>query len=120
VNYNSLLSNRNYFAAIDMLSKRNIDDLVTNSSKNEFANYFPMISTINELLIKELGRFEEIHNSKGCLTVFGLDSSNEPTSMNLEFVSEIGHWKLDYVQVMYHSSKPELPEKVKCPERMEN
>ncbi len=116
--YQSLLSKGDSSAAIDMLSKRNIDDLTSHSSKEEFFKYFPVISTINQVFLEEQGGFEVTNDRSGCLTVFGIDSSKEPTSMNMEYVSEEGAWKLDYVQVMYHGSMSELPKKAKCPTRM--
>ncbi len=116
--YVLLLNKPNNETAIDMLSRRNVDDLITYSSKSEFLKHFPVISTIDQVLLEEHGIFEETNSKKGCLTVFGIDSSKEPTSMNMEYISEEGSWKLDYVQVMYHGSKSELPKNVKCPTRM--
>jgi hypothetical protein len=116
--YISFLNENNDVAAIDLLSQRIVDDLVSNSSKKDFTKYFPVVSRINRVLSEEHGYFEEVYDRKGCLTVFGVDSSNEPTSVNMEYIGENGSWKLDYIQVMYHGSKDELPIKVTCPARM--
>lgn len=116
--FTSLLSKRDYMPAIDMLSQRNLNDLSSHSNKKHFSQYFPVISTINNVLAIEQGSFSKLDNAKGCLTVFGLDSSNEPTSINIEYINEAGAWKLDYAQVMYHGSKTELPQDAKCPARM--
>lgn len=116
--YNSFLNESNNVAAINMLSQRNIDDLMAHSNTNGFQEYFPVISTINHVLLEEHGRFEEINIDKGCLSVFGVDTSKEPTSINMEYINEQGRWKLDYVQVMYHGSKAELPKNTTCPTRM--
>ena len=116
--YASLLNNHDYLPAIDMLSKRNLDDLISHSNKQFFVKHFPVISTINQVLAVEQGYFEKLNINKGCLTIFGVDSSNEPTSMNIEYVNEADNWKLDYIQVMYHGSKTELPHEAKCPIRI--
>jgi hypothetical protein len=118
IEYISFLNEPNNEAAINMLSQRNIDDIRTHSNVNGFQEYFPVISTINHVLLEEHGSFEEVNTNKGCLSVFGVDTSKEPTSINMEYLNEQGIWKLDYVQVMYHGSKAELPKKTTCPTRM--
>jgi hypothetical protein len=118
VKYISFLSEPNNEAAINMLSQRNIDDLRTHSNVNGFQKYFPVISTINHVLLEEHGSFEAVNIDKGCLSVFGVDTSKEPTSINMEYINEQGRWKLDYIQVMYHGSKAELPKRATCPTRM--
>ena len=92
-----------------MLSVRNIKDLSENSSDRDFTTYFPVISSIDNTLVKQTSYYEKSSNEKGCLTVVGFDSSNEPTSINLEYLLEGHDWKLDYVQVVYHDFKDILP-----------
>ena len=116
--YISYLNGSNNQAAIHMLSQRNIDDLMTHSNVNGFQKYFPVISTINHVLLEEYGSFEAMELDTGCLSVFGVDTSKEPTSINLEYINEQGIWKLDYAQIMYHGSKAELPKSTTCPTRM--
>jgi hypothetical protein len=116
--YVSLLNNHDYSPAIGMLSQRNVEDLVSNSNKELFSKHFPVLSAINQVLAAEQGNFEKLNNNEGCLTVFGVDPSNEPTSINIEYLNEGGVWKLDYAQVIYHGSISELPHMAVCPSRM--
>jgi len=115
--YVSILAKHQYNEAIDALSDRNIADLTTEAGRSAFQSHFPVVSTINEVLSRETGAFETIKAGIGCLTVTGFDESNEPTSMNIEYVYEHGSWKLDYVQVVYHETLAQQPSGAMCPSR---
>ena len=116
--YISFLKSEKYTNAVNMLSMRNIRDLNENSSNRDFTKYFPVISSLDSTLAKQTGYFEKSSNEIGCLTIIGFDSSNEPTSINLEYLMEDRYWKLDYVQVVYLDSKDNLPTEATCPVKM--
>jgi hypothetical protein len=109
------LKNDQYNPAIELLSFRNQNDLKENSKLKSFTDYFPVLASLDEVIVNEINYFKKNELSKSCLTINGYDSSKEPTTIHIEFVNEKGEWKLDYVQVMYLGSKKEFPKKAACP-----
>lgn len=116
--YEEALLNKNYILSVNMISRRNQNDLVTNSSISNFTEHFPLLSSVNLVLSKKINYYQKIENTKGCLTITGLDVGAEPASINIEFVKEKSNWNIDYIQVMYHSSMSELLKYAVCPEKL--
>jgi len=116
--YISSLDGKKYEQSFGILSNRNQNDLLKSSSIKQFSNHYPVLSSLNTVLLKEIEHFENINSKNGCLTVNGLDSSKEPTSINLEFIKENNKWKLDYTQIMYHGSNKDFPIIATCPARL--
>ncbi len=116
--YISSLEEKEYEKSFGILSSRNKNDLLKNSSMKKFSKHYPVLSSLNTVLFKETEHFENINSKNGCLTVNGFDSSKEPTSINLEFIKENNKWKLDYTQIMFHGSNKEFPIVATCPTRL--
>lgn len=112
------LNNKDYNSSIDMLSSRNKRDLVKHSSRKNFFEYFPVISTIDNVIVKEENHLNISYANIKCLTINGYDSFNEPTSLNVEYINENGLWLLDYVQVMFLESKSGFSKQAICPTRI--
>jgi len=103
---------------LSMLSIRNKEDLLKNSTVKGLGKYFPTLSSLHTVLVKETEHYQGNKGNKVCLTVNGFDSSHEPTSINIEYVVEKEGLKLDYIQVMFHASVKEFPLIATCPVRL--
>lgn len=81
----------------------------------EFPENFSFIYSLSTAISEEQAHFESVDKGRVCLTVNGFDSSSEPLSVNLEFVSEGAQYKLSYIEINYLSSINELPVEGFCP-----
>ena len=111
--YIDALKTGNYDSALTMLTLQNQFSI---SKDNEsFTDFFPFFSSVDTVITDEKNYNQVFFGSKGCLTVNGFNSANEPTSLNFELLTENNEWKFSYVQMMYHESTDEFPLSVKCP-----
>ena len=115
----SLLNNENYSDASNLISERNIRDLTTNSNRQQFASYFPALSSLNDVFKNETDHFEKRNGNIACLTVVGYDSSNEKTAVNIKYLDEENSWKIDFVHLSYLDIADTLPTEATCPTRMQ-
>lgn len=113
----TILDNKDYSSAVNMLSHEHRNDLLKNSTPNDFETYFPFLSSVNTFITNETVYYEKTGLFKACLTINGLNEKKNPTTMSLKFLNEKGDWKLDFVHTIYHESNEDFPLTVTCPRR---
>lgn len=101
----------------EMISRRNRDDAL--ATQESFIERFPVLAMFPDALRQETEHFEVVIDNTGCLTVNGWDSGYEPTALNMKYLKESGHWKIDYVEVAYLESESDFSNEAQCPERPE-
>ena len=101
-----------------------VEDLLTRSMKNrkikhysDFPDYFPVLSDLPSILVKQENHFELRDGNFGCLTLNGFDRFDRPAVIKMEFGREQERWKLDYVSVDYLESPAEFVNAAVCPKR---
>lgn len=112
------LESKSTSKALQHLSQRHTIKLDVDPQWDDFENTLPIISVLDRMLPTTRSSFEVIQHNTACLTVNGDDPGNEPTSFNIAFVQENSVWKMDYVQVVYHESRDDLPTAAACPTRL--
>lgn len=101
-----------------------VEDLLTRSMRrreikhySDFPDYFPILSDLPDILIRQENHFELRDGNFGCLTLNGFDRFDRPAVIKMEFGREQERWKLDYVSVDYLESPAEFIKAAVCPKR---
>lgn len=85
-----------------------------------FEEKFPILHSLPRVLSKRISYHEKIvRQSKGCLTINGLDQGGDPASLNVEYIKEGGRWRLSYAEIAYLESEKEFGSTGKYPVRPE-
>lgn len=116
--FNSSLAASNVSQSVSLLSKRNRGELKQNYSYENFKSTFPVLATAHKILSVQSHEYQIIEDEVACITINGLDSGGEPTSINVELLDEDQVWVVDYLQVLYLEKETEYPQAAICPNRM--
>jgi len=115
--YVDTLIAEDYESAVAMLALHNRNQFSLSKNSENFNDFFPFFSSVDTVIANEVNHYQYNFGLKGCLTVNGFNSVNEPTSLNFELLNENNEWKFSYVQMIYHESENEFPASAKCPPR---
>ncbi len=107
---------RDYQYVLDKLLTRSMTSRELTSS-SDFPDYFPILSDLPDILVKNEKHFEMRDGNFGCLTLNGFDRFDRPAVIKMEFGKEQERWKLDYVSVDYLDSPAEFKDSAVCPKR---
>lgn len=74
----------------------------------EFSNY----------MTKEINHFEDIENSKGCLTVNGVDSDGSAIAFYIQYNKSNEKWLISDIDVSFLENQKKYEKKALCPEQV--
>jgi len=90
----------------DPLLTGNIDiDNPSTASQLEFSKY----------MTREITHYEEVRNSKGCLTVNGVGSEDNPIAFYIEYKNIDNKWLISDIDVSFLDEIKEYKRKALCP-----
>lgn len=77
-------------------------------------------STVDQLefskyMIREAGHFEVVQGNRGCLTVNGTGSDNNPIALYIEYKRADGKWLISDVDVSFLENAKDYEAKALCP-----
>jgi len=114
--YADKVQERDYQYVLEELLTRSMKSRDLKSS-SDFPDYFPILSDLPDILVKNEKHFEMRDGNFGCLTLNGFDRFDRPAVIKMEFGKEQERWKLDYVAVDYLDSPAEFKNSAVCPKR---
>lgn len=99
----------NYSRYFDPLLTSNIDiNNPSTASQLEFSKY----------MTREIGHYETEHNGKGCLTVNGVDSKNNPMAFYVEYKKSNNNWLISDIDVSFFGESNEYKNEALCPSQV--
>lgn len=107
---------RDYQYVVDRLLTRSMTSRELTSS-SDFSDYYPILSDLPDILVRNEKHFEMRDGNFGCLTLNGFDRFDRPAVIKMEFGKEQERWKLDYVSVDYLDSPAGFKHSAVCPKR---
>ncbi len=79
-----------------------------------------LLLNLSKYIDQEMSHYQKIDGRAGCLSVNGIDASEEPLSLHVEYKQEKGSWLVDYMFLHFMESSKDYVGEAICPRDVEN
>ncbi|SEA51904.1 hypothetical protein [Alkalimonas amylolytica] len=102
----------------DIFSQR-VVSLWHESNEPTLDEFSPIFSYVSSLIDQEHTHFYSVNGDRGCFSINVITTQQTPATVNIEFVLEQGHWKLNDVMLDLLGSKDDFVVNAVCPLNVE-